>query len=301
MIYTIPEEEEPISSCALESESIFNPDSNSDNNDDKNTGSSSVQYGDNNDNNSNSDLNSDSDFEQYIALLDLAKEQELKWFSDNNEGIMPECTHDTDARFNLRYLGKDAIQLEPHSRICIDLKIALEILATTIINIRRGIINTGYIGNIIAMLQNDSEKTYIIKPNKKIVQAIFLPLVKIAQLISVGNRKELEITARGIQKFGSTVISTGQTIFISSYSQYILAIERKEKEHKQIFEAEAILCELGEIGLINLHIPAKSHNHIKIPIYNNTRNVVKIPKGTTLRYLTMEIEDQTPSSISDFP
>ncbi|KAG9284998.1 hypothetical protein G9A89_009808 [Geosiphon pyriformis] len=51
------------------------------------------------------------------------------------------------------------------------------------------------------MLQNDSEKTYIIEPNKKIVQAIFLPLVKIAQLVSVGNRKELEITARGIQSF----------------------------------------------------------------------------------------------------
>ncbi|KAG9291633.1 hypothetical protein G9A89_022052 [Geosiphon pyriformis] len=78
MIYTIPEEKEPISSCASESESIFNPNSNSDNDDNKNTSSSSIQYGNNNDNNSNSDLNSDPDYEQYIALLDLAKEQELK-------------------------------------------------------------------------------------------------------------------------------------------------------------------------------------------------------------------------------
>ncbi|KAG9305638.1 hypothetical protein G9A89_022560 [Geosiphon pyriformis] len=82
---------------------------------------------------------------------------------------------------------KNAIKLEPHSRTCIDLKIVLEIPATTMvqlasqsslanreINIRGGIIDTEYVGNIIAMLQNDSEKAYIIEPNKKIAQAIFL-------------------------------------------------------------------------------------------------------------------------------
>ncbi|KAG9302873.1 hypothetical protein G9A89_022289 [Geosiphon pyriformis] len=69
------------------------------------------------------------------------------------------------------------------------------------INIREEIIDTGYVGNIIAMLQNDSEKTYIIEPNKKIAQAIFLPLVKIAQLVSMKNRKKLGITAREIQRF----------------------------------------------------------------------------------------------------
>ncbi|KAG9296657.1 hypothetical protein G9A89_009916 [Geosiphon pyriformis] len=80
----------------------------------------------------------------------------------------------------------------------------------------------------------------------------------------------------------------------------MLAIEKREKEQEQIFEAEATFCKSGEIGLINLHIPAKSHNHSKIFIYNNTRNVVEILEGTTLRYLTMEIEDQAPSSIPDF-
>ncbi|KAG9300302.1 hypothetical protein G9A89_011375 [Geosiphon pyriformis] len=54
------------------------------------------------------------------------------------------------------------------------------------------------------MLQNDSKKTYIIDPNEKIAQAIFLSLVKIAQLVLVGNREELRITARGIQGFRST-------------------------------------------------------------------------------------------------
>ncbi|KAG9286223.1 hypothetical protein G9A89_014209 [Geosiphon pyriformis] len=321
-----------ISSCTLELESLFNPDSNSDNDDDENNGSSSIQNGNNNDNNINSDSNSNSNYEQYIALSNLTKEQELKWFSNNNKGIMPEHVHNTNAGFDLKYPRKDVIKLEPYSCICIDLKIVLEIPATTMvqlasrnslakkgINIRGKIINAGYVGNIIAMLQNNSEKAYIIEPNEKIAQAIFLPLVKIAQLVPVGNREELGITARGIQGFGSTgridvsvniteeeivgqgeIISTGQAISILPYSQYMLAIERKEKEQEQIFEAEVNLCESGEIGMINLYIPAKSYSRIKISIYNNTDNVINIPEGTTIGYLTTEIEDQPPNPIPDF-
>ncbi|KAG9295954.1 hypothetical protein G9A89_011806 [Geosiphon pyriformis] len=86
------------------------------------------------------------------------------------------------------------------------------------------------------MLQNNSEKAYVIEPNKKITQAIFLPLVKIAQLISVENKEKLEIMVRGIQGFRSTdkinvpvnmteekiidkgeIISIYQPIFISPY------------------------------------------------------------------------------------
>ncbi|KAG9303075.1 hypothetical protein G9A89_000079 [Geosiphon pyriformis] len=108
-IYTIPKEEEPISSYTSELDSIFNPNSNP-NNDDNNS-FSSVQ---NNNSNNNGNLNSDSDSKQYITLSNLSKEQKLRWFSDNNKGIMPERTHDTNAGFDLRYLGKDAIKLEPH-------------------------------------------------------------------------------------------------------------------------------------------------------------------------------------------
>ncbi|KAG9298645.1 hypothetical protein G9A89_012713 [Geosiphon pyriformis] len=189
MIYTISEEEKPISSCTLELESIFNFDSNSDNNDDKNNNSSFAQNSNKNSNN----LNSNSNPKTFIILSDLTKEQKLKWFSDNNEGIMPECVHNINVGFDLRYPGKDAIKLEPYLCTYIDLKIALEIPATTIvqltfrsslvkkeINIKGGIIDTEYMGNIIAILQNDSEKAYIIELNKKIAQAIFLPLVKIA-------------------------------------------------------------------------------------------------------------------------
>ncbi|KAG9305988.1 hypothetical protein G9A89_009312 [Geosiphon pyriformis] len=74
MIYTIPEEEEPISSCTSELESNFNPDSNSDNNDNKNNSFSSALNSNKNYDNSNSNSN----LETFIALSDLIKEQKLK-------------------------------------------------------------------------------------------------------------------------------------------------------------------------------------------------------------------------------
>ncbi|KAG9291911.1 hypothetical protein G9A89_004849 [Geosiphon pyriformis] len=308
MIYIISKKKNPISSYGLESESLFNSNSNSDN-----------------DNNKNNKI--------YIALPDLTKKQELKWFSDNNKNIMSEHAHNTDTRFDLKYLRKDTIKLEPHLRTYIDLKIALEIPATTMvqlafrsslakkgINIRKEIINAKYIENIIVMLQNDSEKAYIIELNEKIAQAIFLSLVKIAQLVSVGNREKLEITARGIQGFGlidridvlvniaeekivdkKKIISTSQSISIPPYNQYMVVIEKKVKDQIQIFETKAILYKSKKIGLVNLHIPAKNHSYIKIPIYNNMENVIKILKRTTIEYLTTKIENQLPDTISDFP
>ncbi|KAG9287685.1 hypothetical protein G9A89_004088 [Geosiphon pyriformis] len=78
IIYTIPKEEEPISSCVSKLESKFNSDSNSNNNNNENNSSSSAQYGHNNDNNLNSDLNSNLNYKQYIALLDLTKKQKLR-------------------------------------------------------------------------------------------------------------------------------------------------------------------------------------------------------------------------------
>ncbi|KAG9285834.1 hypothetical protein G9A89_013259 [Geosiphon pyriformis] len=121
-----------VTGCASELELPFNPDSNSNNDDNKNTGSSSVQIGNNNnDDDSNSNSNSNPKYEQYIALPDLFKEQKLKWYSDNNEGIIPECVHDTDAGFDLKYPEKDVIKLEPHSCICINLKVVLRVGVTS--------------------------------------------------------------------------------------------------------------------------------------------------------------------------
>ncbi|KAG9290610.1 hypothetical protein G9A89_011573 [Geosiphon pyriformis] len=122
-------EEELISSCVLELRSTFNSNSNFDNDDDENNGSSFAQL--DKKNNGNSDSNSNP--KTYIALPDLFKEQELRWYSNNNESIMPECVHDTNVGFDLKYPGKDLIKLEPYSCTCIDLKIALKIPATTIV------------------------------------------------------------------------------------------------------------------------------------------------------------------------
>ncbi|KAG9299189.1 hypothetical protein G9A89_013837 [Geosiphon pyriformis] len=137
--------------------------------------------------------------------------------------------------------------------------------------------------------------------------------------MSVESRKELRITARGIQQFGSTsridvpvnmaeeeivdkgkIISTRQTISILPYDQYMLAIKREVKNQAQLFEAEATICESGEIGLTNLYISAKSSKNIKIPIYNTTGSVIKIPKGTIIGYLTTKVENQPPNHIPDF-
>ncbi|KAG9305663.1 hypothetical protein G9A89_022585 [Geosiphon pyriformis] len=76
--------------------------------------------------------------------------------------------------------------------------------------------------------------------------------------------------------------------------------EKKVKDQVQMFKAETQLCESEEIRLINLHIPVKNHGHIKIPIYNNMRNIMEIPEETTIRYLTTEIEKQPPNLIPDF-
>ncbi|KAG9288268.1 hypothetical protein G9A89_021299 [Geosiphon pyriformis] len=96
------------------------------------------------------------------------------------------------------------------------------------------------------------------------------------------------------------IISTCQPISILSYDQYIVVIERKVKDQIQIFETEATLYESEEIGLVNLHIPVKNHSYIKIPIYNNIGNVIKIPERTTIGYLITEIENQLPNTIPDF-
>ncbi|KAG9290041.1 hypothetical protein G9A89_010347 [Geosiphon pyriformis] len=232
---------------------------------------------------------------------------------------MSECVHNTDVGFDLRYPEKDVIKLEPHSHICIDFKIALEIPATTMIqlasrsslvkrriNIRRGIIDAEYIKNIIVILQNNLEKTYVIEPNEKIAQTIFLPL--------------LRIMARRIQGFGSTgridvpvnmteeeiidkgeIISICQLISIPPYNQYMIVIEKKVKNQVQIFEAEVTLCESEGIGLVNLYILAKNYSYIKISIYNNTEDIIEIPTETTIRYLTTEIENQLSDTIPDFP
>ncbi|KAG9298588.1 hypothetical protein G9A89_002535, partial [Geosiphon pyriformis] len=96
------------------------------------------------------------------------------------------------------------------------------------------------------------------------------------------------------------IISTCQSISIPLYDYYMLIIKRKVKDQAQIFEVEPTICKSGEIGLTNFYIPAKNKNHIKIPIYNTIGDVIKIPKETTIRYLSTEVKEQSPNPILNF-
>ncbi|KAG9299509.1 hypothetical protein G9A89_020680 [Geosiphon pyriformis] len=144
------------------------------------------------------ELNQTTKIEQYLAYPNFSKKLELKWYSDDDKGICPEKAHKTDASFDLRYSEQSFIVIALHSLIRIDLKIALEISVSTMvqivsrsnlakkrINVKGEIIDAKYTENIIVMLQNNSNKPYKIKSHKKIAQAIFLPLIKISQLAPV--------------------------------------------------------------------------------------------------------------------
>ncbi|KAG9302376.1 hypothetical protein G9A89_011426 [Geosiphon pyriformis] len=72
-----PTREEQEQRCASESESPINCNLNS-NDDNDNNGSSSIQIGNDDKNDSDSDSKPNLNYEQYIALPDLSKEQELK-------------------------------------------------------------------------------------------------------------------------------------------------------------------------------------------------------------------------------
>ncbi|KAG9294541.1 hypothetical protein G9A89_008652 [Geosiphon pyriformis] len=97
------------------------------------------------------------------------------------------------------------------------------------------------------------------------------------------------------------IISTHQSISIPLYYQYIITIKREVKNQAQLFEAEATICESGKIRLTNFYISAKSPKNIKILIYNTTGNVIEIPKGIIIGYLTTKVKDQPPNYIPNFP
>ncbi|KAG9294421.1 hypothetical protein G9A89_001926 [Geosiphon pyriformis] len=86
-------------------------------------------------------------------------------------------------------------------------------LASKGINVREGVIDAGYTGDITIMLQNKTDKPFKIKHAEKIGQAIYLSLINILGLQSVNNREQLGKSERRMQDFGST----GQfTVLINS-------------------------------------------------------------------------------------
>ncbi|KAG9302822.1 hypothetical protein G9A89_009599 [Geosiphon pyriformis] len=96
-----------------------------------------------------------------IYLIKNQPALQLKYFNNNGQGIKPKKAHEIDAEYDLKYSGKDTLVLKPKSLTKINLKIALKIppramvqitsqssLASKEINVRGGIIDAGYTGDI---------------------------------------------------------------------------------------------------------------------------------------------------------
>ncbi|KAG9307268.1 hypothetical protein G9A89_017096 [Geosiphon pyriformis] len=235
--------------------------------------------------------------EEYLAYPDLSKELELKWYSDNKEEICFKKAHNTNAGFDLQYSGQSPIIIAPHSLVKIDLKIALEIPVTKKgINIKGGIINAGYTENIIVMLQNNSNRPYKIESQEKIAQTIFLSLVKIPQLTPVTIREELGLTAQGINGFE---LSGRGNILINFTEEDSDQVNRKIQDQALLFKASPKICSLADVA--NLYLLAKVHKHFKIPIHNSTEDVIEIPEGTLIGFISADSQNsEKPQSIPDF-
>ncbi|KAG9291599.1 hypothetical protein G9A89_022018 [Geosiphon pyriformis] len=232
-----------------------------------------------------------------------------QYLADNEKRICLERAHNTDAGFDLQYSGQLPIIIAPYSLVKIDLKIALEIPVSTMvqvvsrsslakkgINIKEGIIDAGYTENIIMMLQNNSNRPYKIESQEKIAQAIFLSLVKIPQLTPVTTQEELGLTAQKINRFGS---SGRRNIPVNFMEEDSDQVNQKIQDQALLFEASSEICSLANVA--NLYLPAKAHKHFKIFIHNLTEDVIEIPKGTLVGSISADNQNsEKPQSIPNF-
>ncbi|KAG9304669.1 hypothetical protein G9A89_021449 [Geosiphon pyriformis] len=235
-----------------------------------------------------------------IYLLEKQPSLQLKYFDNYGQGIRPEKAHEIDAGYDLRYSGKDTLVLQPKFLTKINLKIALKIplgsmvqiasrslLSSKGINIRGGVIDAGYTGDITIMLQNETDKPFKIEHAKKIAQAIYLLLINILELQSVNNREQLGKSERETQDFGSTgrfTVPVNIALNTQNESYQILQLPQPitispfEKHHEiytcskstttqQIFESNEQICLKHEILIPNVYIP-KGMKKFQITFYN---------------------------------
>ncbi|KAG9285511.1 hypothetical protein G9A89_006499 [Geosiphon pyriformis] len=166
-----------------------------------------------------------------IYLIENQSALQLKYFNNNGQGIKPKKAHEIDAEYNLRYPDKDTLVLKPKSLTKINLKIALEIsprvivqiasrssLASKEINVREGIINAGYTGDITVILQNKTDKPFKIKHTEKIAQAIYLLLINISGLQLVNQR---ELLGKKIEVIHSNIFQQELPQTIPDFSEII--------------------------------------------------------------------------------
>ena len=161
---------------------------------------------------------------------------QIKVFTNNGKGKLPERAHETGTGFDMRYPGKEILNILPYEATFINTHVAMEIptgsfcqlksrssLAKKGVEVKAGTIDAGYNGDIGVILFNNSNTTQQIQPNERIAQAIFLPLVNISNLKEVNTREELDQTARGQHGFGSTgtdkIINNDEINIIEEYEE----------------------------------------------------------------------------------
>ena len=169
--------------------------------------------------------------EESNKLVIQNDKMEIKVFTNYGKGKIPERTHEEDAGFDIKYPGVTILNIPPKEVMFVNTWIAMEIpkgsycqlksrssLAKKGIEVKAGTIDAGYTGDIGILLYNNTGLTYQIRPNEKIAQAIFSPILNISAMKEVSHRKELEQTSRGQQDFGST--------------------DKKEKEYEEEYKEE---------------------------------------------------------------
>ncbi|KAG9284518.1 hypothetical protein G9A89_014122 [Geosiphon pyriformis] len=225
---------------------------------------------------------------------------QLKYFNNNGQRIKPEKAHEIDAGYDLRYPGKDTLVLKPKSLTKINLKIAFKILpgamvqitfwsslASKRINVRGGIIDAGYTGDITVMLQNKTDKPFKIEHAEKIAQVIYLLLINISGLQLVNQREQLGKSNRGTQSFGSTgrftvsvniafntwneshqIFRLPQPITISPFGEHPeIYTCPKPTTTQQIFESNEQVCLEHNILIPNIYI-LEGTKKVRVTFYN---------------------------------
>ncbi|KAG9286950.1 hypothetical protein G9A89_001188 [Geosiphon pyriformis] len=160
-------------------------------------------------------------------------------------------------------------------------------LASKGINVRGGIIDAGYTGNITVMLQNETDKPFKIEHAEKIAQAIYLPLINISGLQLVNQREQLGKNNKRTQGFGSTgqftvlvnialntqneshqILRLTQPITISPFGKHPeIYTCSKPTTTQQIFESNEQVCLEHNILIPNIYIP-EGTKKVRVTFYN---------------------------------
>ncbi|KAG9295309.1 hypothetical protein G9A89_021240 [Geosiphon pyriformis] len=259
----------------------------------------------------------------FIYLTENQLAITLKYFNNKGQGIKPEKAHKIDAEYDLRYPERNTLILQPKSFTRINLKIAFEIspgIMIKEINIKEGIIDAGYTGDITVMLQNETNKPFKIEHAEKIAQAIYLPLINISGLQLVNQREQLRKSERGTQDFGSTgrfmipvnialntqneshqILRLPQPITISPFGEYHeIYTCRKPTTTQQIFEANEQICMKHGISIPNIYIP-KGMKKVRITFYNLNHHPIILLNNLEIRIIHSKIfQQELPQTVLNF-